>query len=167
MTDDAVLRNTVVTDSQHRRRRPRLDGFDYVGRHTYHLVTVTRRRQPFLVGTDGAMVVERLLESAAATAFDVLVYCVMPDHAHVLAQGVADGANAVRFIQRFKQATGHEFLRSHGERLWQQSFFDRALRKSEDAFAVGTYILENPVRAGFVERAEAWPLAGGSLVAAE
>ena len=48
-------------------------------------------------------------------------------------------------------------------RLWQQSFYDHALRKAEDVLDVAAYIFENPVRAGIVDDPADYPWSG-SLV---
>jgi REP element-mobilizing transposase RayT len=94
--------------------------------------------------------VERLEDAAAFQDFELLVYTVMPDHVHILAAGLTEDANAVRFMQRFKQTSGYAFAQQYGHRLWQQSFFDRVLRRDEDVTALARYILENPVRAGLI-----------------
>jgi len=40
---------------------------------------------------------------------------------------------------------------------WQKNFFDHRLRRDESASQKGFYILNNPVRAGLIERPENWP----------
>jgi REP element-mobilizing transposase RayT len=164
MTDEDLWAEPGHDSGGRRTRRPRLGGFDYVGRQTYHLVSVTQDRIPVLVRDVASQVVRDLDRAAGATAFALLVYVIMPDHVHVLAQGTTDDAHAVRFVQRFKQLSGHRYAQQCGRRLWQQSFYDRVLRKTEDVPAIGQYILENPVRAGLVSSVEEWPYAGGTLV---
>lgn len=44
--------------------------------------------------------------------------------------------------------------------LWQQSYYDHVARREEDVMAVCRYILDNPVRKGLVEDADAWPYSG-------
>jgi len=39
---------------------------------------------------------------------------------------------------------------------WQENFFDHRIRSETDSHK-GEYILQNPVRAGLVEKAEDWP----------
>ena len=106
------------------------------------------------------------VETAASTcSFDLLAYTIMPDHVHLLALGITDDADAISFMKRLKQTTSYDFIQRDGRRLWQQSFFDHVLRRDEDALAIAKYIVENPVRAGYVERLEDWPYFGGTLVA--
>ena len=41
--------------------------------------------------------------------------------------------------------------------LWQDGYYERVLRKSEDVLAIIDYILDNPVRAGLVSRPLDYP----------
>lgn len=76
----------------------------------------------------------------------------MPDHMHLVWLGTAVAAD---------QRVAVEFLRKHlapalAPASWQKQPHDHVLRESERAHeavaATAHYILENPVRAGFVER---------------
>jgi putative transposase len=138
--------------------------FDYTGRYAYHLVTVTTDREPLLVDETAGDVASVLAESSAATKFDLLAYVGMPDHAHVLALGVADEANVIRFMQRFKQVTGFRYKRRCAGALWQHSFYDKALRRDEDVLIAAGYVLGNPVRAGLMTADDVWPYQGGVLL---
>jgi REP element-mobilizing transposase RayT len=164
---DAPTTSTDAALTWHGRQfKPRrLAGFDYIGRHAYHLVAVASDRRPALVGEVADSVIDDLRSAGDATRFDLLAFVVMPDHVHLLVMGVADDANAVTFMQRFKQLTGFRFKKSHGFALWQHSFFDRVLRRDEDLLAVARYILGNPVRAGLVDSVDEWRYRGGTLFA--
>ena len=128
-----------------RRPSPRLPSFDYQGGYTYHLVFTTRNRLPRF--RDPRVVwscLSCLQESASRYAFDVVAYCFMPSHLHLLVTGT-DDAPLVRFAQHFKQATGHR----HGG-LWQRSYYDHIIRREEALEDVARYIWDNPVQAGLV-----------------
>jgi hypothetical protein len=56
------------------------------------------------------------------------------------------------------------FSRRTGKRLWQQGFFERALRNDEAIEAVARYIEGNPVRARLVTSVDNWPFTGGGLL---
>jgi REP element-mobilizing transposase RayT len=77
----------------------------------------------------------------------------MPDHIHLLVEGMACDSDLQRFVKLSKQRSGFIFARTARQTLWQEGYFDRVLRRDEDAKAIARYILENPVRAGIVE----WP----------
>ena len=57
--------------------------------------------------------------------------------------------------------------RENASTLWQRSYFEHVLRDEEDTIGVAKYILENPVRAGLVERPEAYPYLGSMTVSVE
>lgn len=97
---------------------------------------------------------DSLDKAATVAAFALLAYVVMPDHVHVLAAGLNDDSNAIRFMQQFKQRSGFAYRSISGTALWQQSFFDRVLRRSESAEEVARYIAENARRAGLVDEDE-------------
>ncbi len=138
-----------------RRSSPRLHSFGYQGSYAYHLILNTRGRVSCL--QDGRLVascLECLEASASRYGFQIVAYCFMPDHLHLLAAGTHDSP-LVRFVQHFKQATGH---RHRG--LWQRSYYDHVLRHDEGLDDVARYIWANPVRTGIVHEAYAYPYSG-------
>ena len=146
--------------------RPRLAGFDYTGAHAYHLVFNTAQHQPLLVSSMAEIVVAAIQQAAAATSFELLAYTIMPNHVHLLVQGTTDSANVVRLVQRCKQKPGFSYKRETGDQLWLPSFFDRIVRRSDDAVEIAKYILTNPVRAGLMSAEDVWPYSGGTLLEA-
>ena len=144
------------------RRRPRLNHFDYRGQHAYH----SRGRAPVLVEEQARKTVLAIERAARSTAFDLLVFTVMPDHVHILALGLDETSSAKVFLQRFKQLSSHAFSRSRPDNgpLWQQSFYDHVVRAGEDVLPIARYIVANPVEAGLATDELAWPFTGGSLV---
>lgn len=138
--------------------------FNYVGAHAFHLVIVTRERRRVLLDGTALHVAHELMAGASATDFDVLIYTIMPDHVHVLVQGLNGNANVIRLVQRWKQKTSFGWKREHGEVLWQQSFFDRIVRGADDVRELAAYILDNPRRAGLLAEGEVWAHQGGLLL---
>ena len=90
----------------------------------------------------------------------MLAYCFMPDHVHLLVEGLESGSNALSFIARAKQFSGFRHRMLFGNRLWQRYAFDRVVRSEEASVSVARYILENPVRAGLVDRMADYPFSG-------
>jgi putative transposase len=74
----------------------------------------------------------------------------MPDHVHLLAEGVTETADGLRFIARAKQFSGFYYSKQFGKPLWQRYGYEHVLRTDEESLGVAKYILENPVRAGLV-----------------
>ena len=91
-----------------------------------------------------------------------IAYCFMPDHVHLLVEGLSEAADALAFVHRAKQLSAYEFSKTFGQRLWQPSFNDHILRDDEATLSVVRYIFENPVRAGLVKSPEDYPFLGSA-----
>ena len=87
-------------------------------------------------------------------------YVIMPDHLHIFVRLPATSRLAV-FVQLLKQCLT-KVLKAEGEEppFWQTGFFDHVLRNDENYAAKWAYVHQNPVRAGLVTEAEAWPYQG-------
>jgi len=147
---------------------PRLGAFDYLGFYRYFLTMCTHHRARLFVSDPAVrVVVAQLSRTADAERFSVIAYCLMPDHIHVLVEGTHPAADFREFVRVFKQRSAFHWKRENASTLWQRSYFEHVLRDEEDTVGVARYILENPVRAGFVERPEAYPYLGSMTVGVE
>ncbi len=81
----------------------------------------------------------------------------MPDHAHLVVEGLDDGAELKRFISRAKQMSGYYYKQRYGTPLWQRYSYEHVLRSEEPAPVVVGYVLENPVRAGLADDVRDYP----------
>jgi putative transposase len=123
-----------------------MPSFDYVGGYAYHIVFSTKNHLPrFRNASVVGSCAEELLASAAKHDFEVLAYCFMPHHAHILVCG-AESSSLVRFVQHFKQATGYRH-----RNLWQRSYYDHVVRNEEAIDEIARYIWDNPIVAGLAE----------------
>ena len=140
---------------------PRLKTFDYLGLHRYFLTICTHERRPVFLDRDRVNLVrEQLRRTSDAERFAIIAYCFMPDHLHVLAEGVADPADFTRFVRLFKQRSSFHWKRATGTKLSQRSYFERVLRTDEDSVAVARYLIGNPVRARLVASPDDYPFLG-------
>jgi REP element-mobilizing transposase RayT len=149
-----------MTQFTPRKSSPRLDGFAYRGRYAYFVTGNTAGRERALRGDFAQACVAILEESAAARGFDLLAYCLMPDHFHLLAQGVVPDADLVRFVQLFKQKTGYRYKQETRRQLWRRSYYDHVLRDEDAIEDIAAYIWHNPVRAGLAEDAASYQFSG-------
>ena len=142
-------------------RPRRLDGFDYAGPHQYFLTFCTRNRVPVFLGDAIARtVLAHFRRTAIEQSFTYLAYCLMPDHAHALVEGLTPDASLRLFVKSAKESSGRAYCRRARQRLWQEGYYEHVLRREEDARAVARYIIENPVRAGLVDHPSAYPYLG-------
>ncbi len=98
--------------------------------------------------------------SARLDRFALLAYCLMPDHAHLLVEGLAVQSDLRRFAKMAKQRSGAAHALARGKTLWPEGYYERVLRGDEDAFAMARYIVANPLRAGLVASARDYPYLG-------
>jgi REP element-mobilizing transposase RayT len=81
-------------------------------------------------------------------------YCelamLMPDHTHLLVS-LPEAGELSCLVGDWKRWT---HLKLGLE--WQRNFFDHRIRREESLSEKADYILQNPVRAGLVERAQDW-----------
>jgi putative transposase len=144
---------------------PRIRGFDYVGLHRYSLTVCThRRRCAFIDEPLVASVLLQIRRAAASNEFQLLAYCFMPDHLHLVVEARSDSADLARFVKTWKQKTGFAYSRLTGSRLWQVGYFDHVLRNDESTAQHVRYVLGNPVRAGLARAVGEYPFAGSDLV---
>jgi putative transposase len=144
---------------------PRLNAFEYLGFYRYFLTICTlSRTRVFVDDQPVSLVVAHLSRTADDYGFSVIAYCLMPDHIHALIEGRHPAADFREFVRIFKQRSSFEWKREWGKPLWQRSYFEHVLRDDEDTIGVAKYILENPVRAGLVERPEDYPYLGSLTV---
>ena len=147
-----------------RRKNNRLPADRYVGNSVYFLTIATEQRSPVFENAELVQACEQALsQSAAVENFELLAYLFMPDHLHVLVQGVDDSILS-RFARRFKQTTSYYFKAQTGRKLWQKSYHDHVVRTDEDLIDVALHIAANPVRAGLVREWEAYRFWGGGLL---
>ena len=141
-----------------------LKAFDYTGPYRYFLTFCTDSRQREFVTRERVdLVLLEIERSAAEEQFAIIAYCFMPDHLHLLIEGLAESSDCRRFIGRAKQFSGYHYAKAFGHRLWQRYSFERVLRDDEATLVVARYVFDNPLRAGLVRRVEDYPFAGSCV----
>ena len=146
------------------RKNNRLSSENYSGIQVYFItITTANRRSIFIARNIVDDYLAILQRESDACGFDVLAYCFMPDHLHLLVAGKHENSELISFIRKYKQLTGFAFKQKTGSPLWQKSYYDHVLRKNEDISDSVKYILANPVRKNIAERPRDYPYSG-SLV---
>lgn len=94
--------------------------------------------------------------------FDCLVFCVMPDHVHLLIELEDESKNFLDLIYRIKQIISFKLRGKYpSTQLWQDRFFDHIIRNEKELIKTARYILENPVRKELVMDFREWKYSGG------
>jgi REP element-mobilizing transposase RayT len=131
--------------------------------HCYFLTLCTDRRRRLFEDEDAAVwLVSQILQLFEPERFAVIAYCVMPDHVHLLLEGLRDDADLRSAMHAWKLRTGFAWKQRTGQRLWQSGFYDYVLRDEDSVPAIVKYVISNPVRAGIVSDASQYPHTGSS-----
>jgi hypothetical protein len=84
-----------------------LSGFDYVGFHRYFLTFCTFERNGYFRDASSVgLVAEQFLRASGEQSMAITTYCFMPDHVHLLVQGIREDADLKSFVSRAKQYSG-------------------------------------------------------------
>ena len=119
----------------------------------YLLTTTTHDRKPVFADFASARICIGALKFQQDKGLaDSLAFVVMPDHIHWLC--ALQQGDLARVMQSFKRHTARQINRfnCHRGALWQAGYHDHAVRQAEDLRQIARYVIENPVRAGLVER---------------
>jgi len=147
------------------RRPTRLPDFPYVGQYRYSLRFSTHgRARLFINDAHVDAVTTQIRRSADEDQFAVLAYCFMPDHLHLVVEGLAETSDLRRFIKVMKQRAAYVFrVTFKVPFLWQEGYYERVLRSDEASGIVVRYVFANPVRAGLVSSPWEYPYSGGQF----
>jgi putative transposase len=107
---------------------PHWASFDYIGRHRYALTFVTDKRR--LVFTEGApvdLVLAQILRACSENTFEIIAYCTMPDHLHLVVEGTTDASDCKAFIKSAKQYSGYYYKQACGDRLRERYGHERVI----------------------------------------
>ncbi len=147
------------------RKRIRLSPQDYIGKRLYFVTVCCDRRQPVFANEQlGQWLASELCRAAQKANLALHSYCIMPDHLHLLVEGLREDCDLVRFVSSFKQETGSVYSKRFGMRLWQTKYYDRILRRAEQTEALAWYIWLNPVRKGLCGSPQEYPLSGSLTI---
>ena len=118
------------------------------------------RKKIFLESTRAQWFLDNLRSDALSHALAIHAYCIMPDHVHLLSQGLTPASDLLRFLRDLKRKTGFVHKQETMQQLWQKKSFDHALRSCDPPDLVAWYIWMNPIRAGLCTGANDYPWSG-------
>jgi REP element-mobilizing transposase RayT len=106
-----------------------------------------------------ARVVTEALRYRDGAEYDLLAYCVMPNHVHMVHSTVGrNGIPTYIMLQSLKRHTARKaniILRRSGT-FWQDESYDHVIRNGEELEQTVWYVLNNPVKAGLASSWEQW-----------
>jgi putative transposase len=89
--------------------------------------------------------------------YELLAWCVMPNHAHVLVR--IDHTPLWQVVQSWKVKTGREANRilDRNGPFWEREYWDTYMRNADQTARAVRYIESNPVKARLCKSPEDWP----------
>ncbi len=115
-----------------------------------------RREDVFFTPADREHYLDLLHQYALAHGLAIQAYCLMANHGHLVAVPRTAASLGGEMKPLHMRCAQHVNRRQHeGGRLWQGRFFSCPL-DAEHLWAAVRYVERNPVRAGLVDRAEAY-----------
>ena len=116
-----------------------------------------RRQQTFFSGEDYASYVELMAEWCREEGVDIWGYCLMPNHIHLIAVPRTEESLRRAIGEAHRRYTRKiNFRQKWRGYLWQGRFASFVMDEPY-LLAAARYVELNPVRAGLVVAAEAWP----------
>ena len=110
-----------------------------------------------------ARMVGETLHNRDGVTYDLIAFCIMPNHLHIILTPLPDGENGYFSISRimhvlkgYSARNGNEILGRKGN-FWQAESYDHYVRDANELQRIVYYVIANPVKAGLVEDWANWP----------
>jgi len=127
-----------------------------------HYLHQTKQGPDHLSNPDVIDIVARTMRTEDHTLYELLAYCIMPNHVHLLIKPLPSSSgiehSLASILQKLKGRTAFEvnqYLHSSGH-FWQQESYDHFVRDAKELQRVVRYILNNPVTAGLTGSWRNW-----------
>jgi len=144
----------------HPPKNQRLDSnlYQQTNQVTFITIRAYQHASPFGEAQLCQVVIDTLLEEQERQVCGILAYCLMPDHLHYLIRPTQEGRSVLTFTDQYKGKTTHRAWKMGWQgKLWEPRYYDHLVRSDESLDALIAYILNNPVRRGWVEDSHNWP----------
>ena len=143
---------------------PSINNFCWVGMQYYSLTWLCFGRQNHFTQRDTyEFVLSQFLRASHETKVVNVGHCFMPDHVHQVVTGTTTDADAKDYIKRAKQYSGFYFKKEFHKSLWERDGHNHVILSDREVNTQLRYLIQNPVRAGLVERAEDYPYTGSQI----
>jgi REP element-mobilizing transposase RayT len=122
------------------------------------LLDGTTKGNRWLADPRVADLVAEALHHRDGQEYDLLAYCIMSNHVHLLISELRSGASLYKVLQKLKSFTAvaaNKLLGRSGA-FWLHESYDHVVRDGAEAERIQRYILNNPVKAGLVSDWKAW-----------
>ena len=144
-----------------------------------HFITFSCYKRRKLLTADAAkrIVISYLASGVTKHGAQCAGFVIMPDHVHALVRFPESGVLS-EFVKQLKRMSSYNIKRllsdtltRYGstfhpeEPIWQRRYYDFNVHTHEKLLEKLTYMHENPVKAGLVEKAHDWPFSSAAWYA--
>jgi putative transposase len=147
------------------RKQIHIKNFDYSGSsHIYYLTLCAYNGKTLFQHEGVAKVVIDELDFRRRVSQEIKLYCfcLMPDHLHLLMSLSENYQKSLQnWVAAFKRYNARVAnLLYEVSPLWQKNFYEHVVRTDESLLRITAYIVNNPVRKGFVSKWQDYPYSG-------
>jgi REP element-mobilizing transposase RayT len=150
-----TLHGTELVNYRKEMHKRCFDDFDtFIGTYNHS--------EKWLMNEQAANIVAETINHWNTKRYDLLAYCIMPNHVHIMISPLKREDNSfytlsdiLHTIKRYTARKCNQVLQQGG-RFWHHESYDHAVRDEEDFYYQLCYILENPVKAKLVKRWDEW-----------
>jgi putative transposase len=132
----------------------------------FFVTTTTSMARRLLQSERNALLLIDVLRSnVAAGKFQMHDFVIMPNHMHLL-MTLPNDVSVEKAMQLVKGGFSYRLKRELGFQgeVWQRGFSEVRIIDGQSFLQHRSYIVQNPVKAGLVDRAEQWPYCYSYLV---
>ncbi|MDP3046597.1 MAG: transposase [Chloroflexota bacterium] len=118
----------------------------------------------WLARDDFAALVQDSLLHFDGQRYQLLAWCVMPNHVHVLVE-TREGYPLGEVVHSWKSFTAKQINQrlSRSGGMWAADYYDRYIRNDAHLQAAMDYIESNPVKAGLAKRPDEWRFSSAAV----
>ncbi len=112
----------------------------------------------YLKDPEIARILQNEIHSLDGKEYELIAYTIMPNHFHIVFNLLKNNSGISKITKQIKGRSSYlinKILNRRGK-LWQDESYDRWVRDDRELYFVIKYILENPVKAGFVKNWYEW-----------
>jgi putative transposase len=133
---------------------------NYVPGGTYFFTLVTfQRRKHFDTPHKLDLLHSKIRQVQSYKPFDLLAYCLLPDHIHLLIELPEEDCNFSIRMREIKRLTTLWMKREtlgNVDPIWQDKYWEHTIRNEKDLQTHFDYIHYNPIKHGLTETYDSW-----------
>ncbi len=112
----------------------------------------------YLKNPEIARILQNEFHSLDGREYELITYTIMPNHFHIVFNLMNNNSGISKITKQIKGRSSYlinKKLNRQGK-LWQDESYDRWVRDDRELYFIIKYILENPIKAGFIKTWNEW-----------